>query len=45
MGGIIVVDFIDMQSGENKQQLFDKMKEIMTPTGQSIIFFPFQNSD
>ncbi len=30
MGGIIVVDFIDMQSGENKQQLFDKMKEIMT---------------
>jgi ribonuclease G len=30
MGGIIVVDFIDMQSGENKQQLFDKVKEIMT---------------
>jgi ribonuclease G len=29
MGGIIVVDFIDMQSGENKQQLFDKMKEVM----------------
>jgi ribonuclease G len=29
MGGIIVVDFIDMQSGENKQLLFDKMKEIM----------------
>ena len=31
MGGIIVVDFIDMQSGDNKQLLFDKMKEIMTP--------------
>ncbi len=30
MGGIIVVDFIDMQSGENKQLLFDKMKEIMS---------------
>jgi ribonuclease G len=30
MGGIIVVDFIDMQSGENKQQLYDKMKEIMS---------------
>jgi ribonuclease G len=30
MGVIIVVDFIDMQSGENKQQLFDKMKEIMS---------------
>lgn len=29
MGGIIVVDFIDMQSAENKQLLFDKMKEIM----------------
>jgi ribonuclease G len=30
MGGIIVVDFIDMQSGENKQQLYDKVKEIMS---------------
>lgn len=29
MGGIIVVDFIDMQTGDNKQLLFDKMKEIM----------------
>lgn len=29
MGGIIVVDFIDMQTPENKQQLFDKMKEVM----------------
>jgi len=30
MGGIIVVDFIDMQSSENKQQLFEKMKDIMS---------------
>ncbi len=30
MGGIIVVDFIDMQSGENKQLLYDKMREIMS---------------
>lgn len=30
MGGIIVVDFIDMQAGENKQQLYDKMKEMMS---------------
>lgn len=30
MGGIIVVDFIDMQSGENKLQLFEKMKEVMS---------------
>jgi ribonuclease G len=29
MGGIIVIDFIDMQSVENKQILYDKMKEIM----------------
>jgi ribonuclease G len=30
MGGIIVIDFIDMQSNENRQILFDKMKEIMS---------------
>lgn len=29
MGGIIVVDFIDMQSTENKQLLFDKVKDVM----------------
>lgn len=29
MGGIIVIDFIDMQSSENKQTLFEKMKELM----------------
>jgi len=29
MGGIIVIDFIDMQSSEYKQALFDKMKEVM----------------
>ncbi len=29
MGGIIVVDFIDMHSAENRQILFDKMKEEM----------------
>jgi ribonuclease G len=29
MGGIIVVDFIDMQTSDNKQVLFEKMKEIM----------------
>jgi len=30
MGGIIVVDFIDMQSSENKQLLYERMKEAMT---------------
>jgi len=29
MGGIIVIDFIDMQSPENKQTLHEKMKELM----------------
>ena len=29
MGGIIVVDFIDMNSQENKHKLFEKMKEEM----------------
>jgi ribonuclease G len=29
MGGIIVVDFIDMQTSDNKQQLYDKMKDVM----------------
>ncbi|WP_461631935.1 Rne/Rng family ribonuclease [Labilibaculum euxinus] len=29
MGGIIVVDFIDMHSAENRQKVFEKMKEIM----------------
>jgi ribonuclease G len=29
MGGIIVVDFIDMHSQENRQQVFEKMKDIM----------------
>ena len=29
MGGIIVVDFIDMSSGENRQKLFDALREKM----------------
>ncbi|MFO7863777.1 MAG: Rne/Rng family ribonuclease [Salinivirgaceae bacterium] len=30
MGGIVVVDFIDMQKNEHKQQLFDYMKQLMS---------------
>jgi ribonuclease G len=30
MGGIIVVDFIDMHKQENKQKLFERMKEAMS---------------
>ena len=29
MGGIIVIDFIDMYTSEHRQKLFDKMKEAM----------------
>lgn len=29
MGGIIVVDFIDMDTAENRQKLFDYMREVM----------------
>ncbi len=30
MGGIIVIDFIDMHDSDNKQKLFEKMKEFMS---------------
>ncbi len=30
MGGIIVIDFIDMHKGENKQKLYERMKEVMS---------------
>lgn len=33
MGGIIVVDFIDMHTNEHKQMLYDKMKEEMARDG------------
>jgi len=30
MGGIIVIDFIDMHEGENRQKLLEKMKDFMS---------------
>ena len=30
MGGIIVVDFIDMHNADNRQRVYDKMKEAMS---------------
>ena len=30
MGGIIVIDFIDMHSAENRQQVYSKMKTVMS---------------
>lgn len=30
MGGIIVVDFIDMQDGENRQKVYDRLREKMS---------------
>ncbi len=29
MGGIIVIDFIDMQEAENRQKLYDRVRELM----------------
>ena len=29
MGGIIVIDFIDMDEAENRQKLYDRMRELM----------------
>lgn len=29
MGGIVVIDFIDMRSAENRRKLIDKMREVM----------------
>ena len=29
MGGIIVIDYIDMDNAENRQKLYDRMKELM----------------
>ncbi len=31
MGGIIVVDFIDMQKAEHRQKVYERMKEAMSP--------------
>ncbi len=31
IGGLIIIDFIDMRSGENKVKLFKQMKEAMKP--------------
>ncbi len=31
IGGLIVIDFIDMRNGEHKQELYNKMKEFMEP--------------
>ncbi|MCQ2204801.1 MAG: Rne/Rng family ribonuclease [Bacteroidales bacterium] len=31
MGGIVVVDFIDMQTAEHRNKLYEKMKECMAP--------------
>ncbi len=39
MGGIIVVDFIDMNSGEHRKRVFERMKEAMSknPTKHNIL--------
>ncbi len=40
MGGIIVIDFIDMRKVENKKLLFAKMKEFMEPDRSKFTILP-----
>ena len=40
MGGIIVIDFIDMRRVENKKQLFQKMKEEMKTDRSKFTILP-----
>jgi len=40
MGGIIVIDFIDMRKAENKKLLFHKMKESMQPDRSKFTILP-----
>lgn len=40
MGGIIVVDFIDMKKAENKKKLFEKMKEEMKDDRSKFTILP-----
>ncbi|MCR9249068.1 MAG: Rne/Rng family ribonuclease [bacterium] len=40
MGGIIVIDFIDMRRSENKRQVFDKMKEEMKDDRSKFTILP-----
>ncbi len=40
MGGIIVIDFIDMRRTENKRQLFDKMKDEMKDDRSKFTILP-----
>lgn len=40
MGGIIVIDFIDMRSSENKRKLYKKMQEAMEPDRSKFTVLP-----
>ncbi len=40
MGGIIVIDFIDMKKVENKKKVFQKMKEEMNPDRAKFTILP-----
>ena len=40
MGGIIVIDFIDMKKAENKKQLFSKIKEFMKDDRSKFTILP-----
>lgn len=38
IGGLIIVDFIDMRTSENKTSLYNKMKDFMQETERSILY-------
>lgn len=40
MGGIIVIDFIDMRRSDNKRKLYDKMKEFMNQDRSKYTILP-----
>jgi len=40
MGGIIVIDFIDMRRSENKKKVFEKVKEAMKPDRSKFTALP-----
>ena len=43
IGGIIVVDFIDMKLPENKKKLAEQMEDSCAPTGQNMPCWPLAN--
>jgi len=43
LGGIIIIDFIDMHSSENRKILYEKLKELMKMIELNTLFCHQQN--